>query len=76
VDEATAELPVAQRSAGRLALLTALAAYQIDDSVIADFRKEHPEDSTLIELTAWASMVAARRIGSWIPTSEQARHTK
>jgi AhpD family alkylhydroperoxidase len=68
VDEATARLAGAHRPAGRLALLTAIASYQVDDSVVTDFRRHHEDDSTLIELTAWSSMVAAKRIGSWIPT--------
>jgi AhpD family alkylhydroperoxidase len=69
VAEATAGLAGEHRPAGRLALLTAIASYQVDDSAVADFRLRHRDDSTLIELTAWSSLVAARRIGSWIPTA-------
>jgi AhpD family alkylhydroperoxidase len=65
VHEAVAELPEAQRPAGRLALLTALASYQVDESAIDDFRRETPDDSALVDLTSWASMAAARRVGSW-----------
>ena len=72
VNDAIADLAPADRSAGRLALLTALASYQIDQSVIDDFRRDHPEDATLVELTSWASMAAARRAGSWIPASGRA----
>jgi hypothetical protein len=64
VDDAVAGLPVADRSAGRLALLTALASYQVDRSVVDDFRRYRSGDETLVELTSWASLTAARRIGS------------
>jgi AhpD family alkylhydroperoxidase len=65
-DDAVAGLPVAARSAGRLALLTALASYQVGQSVIDEFRRDHPEDATLVELTSWASLSAARRVGAWL----------
>jgi hypothetical protein len=31
------------------------------------FRASRPGDATLVELTAWASLAAARRVGTWIP---------
>jgi hypothetical protein len=67
VDSAVSGLPAADRSAGRLALLTALASSQVDRSVVRMFRAGRPGDSTLVELTAWASLAAARRVGTWIP---------
>lgn len=63
-EEAVAGLPDRERPAGRLAMLTAFASYQVTDSVIRDFRRLHPRDDTLVELTAWASLAAARRIGA------------
>jgi AhpD family alkylhydroperoxidase len=66
VEDAVAALPAQRRPAGRLALLTALASYQLDQSVIDGFRAEHPDDHSLIELTSWASLAAARRVGSWM----------
>jgi hypothetical protein len=66
-DSAVSGLPEADRPAGRLALLTALASAQVDRSVIRMFRASRPGDSTLVELTAWASLAAARRVGTWIP---------
>jgi AhpD family alkylhydroperoxidase len=66
VEDAVAPLPATQRSAGRLALLTAFASYQIDQSVIDRFRADHPDDGSLVDLTSWASLAAARRIGSWM----------
>ncbi|NUT18387.1 MAG: carboxymuconolactone decarboxylase [Hamadaea sp.] len=52
------------RPVGRLVLLTAIASYQVDDEVIAEFRAVHPADRTLVEAAAWASHRAARSIGS------------
>ncbi|MDH6124911.1 carboxymuconolactone decarboxylase family protein [Kitasatospora sp. GP82] len=64
VNDAVAGLPPAQRAVGRLALLTALASYQVDQSIVADFRQERPGDTALIELTFWAAFAAAREMGT------------
>ncbi|GIH21888.1 alkyl hydroperoxide reductase AhpD [Acrocarpospora phusangensis] len=58
-DDAVAVLDSGHRPAGRLALLTAMASYQAG-SAVAEFREREPGDRALLELTAWASMVAAR----------------
>jgi AhpD family alkylhydroperoxidase len=69
VEAAVSGLPAADQSAGRLALLTAFASYQVGRSDIGKFRADRPGDATLIEATAWASLAAARRVGTWIPHS-------
>ncbi len=66
VEETISPLASPQRSAGRLALLAALASYRVDDQVIGAFRERHPSDEDLIAATAWASYVAARRVNSWL----------
>lgn len=66
VDEAVSVLPPGEQPAGRLALLTAKASYQIDDDVVAAFRAAQPEDAALVDLTAYASMAAASRVGDWM----------
>ncbi|MDG4764719.1 carboxymuconolactone decarboxylase family protein [Solwaraspora sp. WMMD406] len=58
-------LPDADRAAARLALLTALASYQVDAEVVDEFRRHHPDDSQLVEVAAWASFLAARQVGRW-----------
>lgn len=68
VEDAISVLPMAQRPAGRLALLTALASYQVDRSVIGLFKSGGAGDAALIELTSWASLTAARRVGTWMST--------
>ncbi|MEV8632060.1 carboxymuconolactone decarboxylase family protein [Streptosporangium sp. NPDC051023] len=72
-DDAVSGLAVAERPAGRLALLTALASYRVGESVVADFTAARPGDRALIELTAWASMAAARRVGGWMRQEEDSR---
>jgi hypothetical protein len=66
VEDAIAVLPEGEHDAGRLALLTALASYQIDQSVVDRFRAGQPDDRSLIDLTSWSSLAAARRVGSWM----------
>ncbi|ONI90351.1 hypothetical protein ALI144C_03120 [Actinosynnema sp. ALI-1.44] len=73
VSDAVADLPAGDRAAGRLALLTAMASFQLDTTTVAQFRAIRPDDRSLVELTSWASMTAARRIGSWI-TAGQSLH--
>lgn len=72
VREAVAGLPEADQPAGRLALVVALASYQVDDDLVAEFRRTAPEDDTLIELAAWASMAAARRVSTWLAAATRA----
>lgn len=70
VEEDVARLAPQDRPAGRLALLTAFASYQIDDGVVEAFRAGGPQDADVIEATAWASMAAAREAGSWMTTKK------
>jgi AhpD family alkylhydroperoxidase len=55
-------LPAAERAAGRLALLTALAPYRVDDATVSAFRagRGARADADLVAATAWASLTAAR----------------
>ncbi|MGH3756338.1 carboxymuconolactone decarboxylase family protein [Actinophytocola sp.] len=66
VHEAVAELAAADRPAGSLALAIALASYQVDEGLVDAFRRTAPGDDTLVELAAWASMTAARRVSTWL----------
>lgn len=66
LDRPVADLPTEDRAAGRVAMLTAFASYRLDDAAVAEFRQAGPGDDALIELTAWASMTAARRVGGWL----------
>ncbi|GGZ48898.1 alkyl hydroperoxide reductase AhpD [Streptomyces inusitatus] len=64
LDERTAGLPPGDRPAARLALLTALASYRVEDRDIAAFRARTPGDAALIGLTSWAALAAARTHGA------------
>jgi alkylhydroperoxidase family enzyme len=64
VDRAVTDLPAGDRAVAKLALLTALTSYQVDADVVASARRTGADDAALIELTAWASLTAARRTAS------------
>ncbi|MDY7080095.1 MAG: carboxymuconolactone decarboxylase family protein [Chloroflexota bacterium] len=66
VEEAIVDLDGADQPAARLALLTAFASYQVDEGVVEAFRTQQPGDDKLIGATAWASFIAARRVGTWL----------
>jgi AhpD family alkylhydroperoxidase len=66
LEPAVAGLAREHHAAARLALLTALAPFQIDDAIITDFRRTWPDDAALVAATAWASFQAARHIGTWL----------
>lgn len=76
VDDVVAGLSDADRPAGRLAVVVALAPYQVDDDIVAAFRATAPGDDTLVELTAWAGMAATRRISTWLGTARGAGVTE
>jgi len=66
-DEAVAGLDEADQPAGRLAILTALAPSQVGKADVNDFRSAaNAGDEAVVSLTAWASMAAARTVGSWL----------
>jgi AhpD family alkylhydroperoxidase len=69
VADAVAGLPEADQPSGRLAMVIALASYQVDDGLVDAFRSTTPGDDTLVELAAWASMTAARRASTWLTTA-------
>jgi AhpD family alkylhydroperoxidase len=67
-----ASLPFTDQPAGRLALLTAMAPFQVTAEDIAAFRAEHPEDEDVVAMLTWAAFTAARRIGAWsVPTAQR-----
>jgi AhpD family alkylhydroperoxidase len=70
-ESAISGIPAEHQGAGRLALLMALASYQVDQSAIDAFRRGRPDDASLVELASWASLAAARRAASWIPVDNR-----
>jgi len=66
-DEAVAVLDETDRPAGRLAILTALAPYQVGKADVDGFRSAAKSgDQAVVSLTSWASMAVARTVGSWL----------
>ncbi len=74
VNQAVADLAEADRAEGSLALLTALAPYQIDEEIIRAYRVHHLADAHLVGVVAWASFEASRRIATFLqaPTESKA----
>ena len=66
VEAAVAEIEPENQAIARLTLLTAFASYQVDSGLIGAFQSQYPADAHLIATTAWASFVAARRVGEWL----------
>jgi AhpD family alkylhydroperoxidase len=70
VEQAVRALPQDERPAGRLALLAALASYQVDESAVEAFRAglraDQPADAALVELVSWASLAASIRVSGWM----------
>ncbi|MDP9313875.1 MAG: hypothetical protein M3R24_23855 [Chloroflexota bacterium] len=59
------DLPEQEQPAARLALLAALAPFQISDDMVRAARGRLPTDHTLVAAIAWSALLAARRVGSW-----------
>jgi hypothetical protein len=50
----------------RLALMVALATFQIDQGLVGEFQMRSPSGEKLLATVSWAAFTAARRIGSWL----------
>ena len=50
----------------RMALLSALAPYQVNENDVLEFRSIHPTDAQLLTVTSWASFSAARKVSQWL----------
>lgn len=66
LEDAVGPVVAELRPAARLALLVALAPFQVDAAILGDFRHVHPDDAALIAATAWASFTSTRRIATWL----------
>ncbi len=67
------DLPEQEQPAARLALLTALAPFQISDDVVRAARSSLPTDHALVAAIAWSAFLAARRVGSWAGSPDRLR---
>jgi AhpD family alkylhydroperoxidase len=66
VEEAVTELDRDARPGAHLALLAALAPYQIDGELIDAYRVQGADDRQIVSAIAWASFVAAGRVAEWL----------
>jgi hypothetical protein len=69
VEDPVWTVPAADRAAARLALLTALASYQVTDADVAAYRADHPAGTDLLALVSWAALAPARTTGGWAASS-------
>ncbi len=73
INQAVAGLTEADQDQGSLALLAALAPYQIDEEIIRAFRVDHAADAQLVGVVAWASFAAARRIATFLQAPTESK---
>ena len=74
IDEALIGLDAGSaRTRARLALMAALAPHRVDEATVEAFKRERPHDRDLVDAVAWSASRAARRIGSWLGTTEAVR---
>jgi hypothetical protein len=66
VDDETDGFEEPVKSVVQLALLTAVAPWQVDERRIFRFREFFSDEYLLLGTLAWGSFTAARRIGLWI----------
>jgi len=69
VEDAVAAVDDPLKPAARLALLTARAPWQVDDALIAGFRRISAGDKALVQVVGWAAFAATRRIAGWYPAT-------
>lgn len=72
LDEPLASLPAGDRPAARLALLTALAPFQVTEADVRAYRAFRAGDEHLLGLVSWAALCAARHVGGWATGTPQA----
>ncbi|PMB00811.1 hypothetical protein CEN50_01855 [Fischerella thermalis CCMEE 5268] len=70
VETLTEGLDLQSKAIAKLALLTAFSSFQVDKTVIDEFKTYFSLDEQLLAVVAWASFSTARAIASWtrLPT--------
>lgn len=69
VEDETRDFDEASKSAAQLTLMSALAPYQVDESLVLKFKQNFPEDQRILGALTWGSFAAAKKIGTWIQTT-------
>jgi AhpD family alkylhydroperoxidase len=65
IEPALAGLSDEERALTGFSLLTGLAAYQVDQAVVDEFRSHRPGDTHLVNAAAFGAFTAARQMGQW-----------
>ncbi|MFB2771655.1 carboxymuconolactone decarboxylase family protein [Pelatocladus sp. BLCC-F211] len=65
VETLTNELDLQSKAIAKLALLTAFSSFQVDKTVIDEFKTYFSLDEELLAVVVWASFYTARVIASW-----------
>ena len=66
VEDVTKDFDEASKSAAQLTLLSALAPYQVDESLVLRYMRNFPKDDLILGALTWGSFTAARKIGTWM----------
>lgn len=61
--------PYSSRFVAGCMMACRLSVWVAHPEVVADYRVAAPADKTLIELTAWAALTAARTVVAWSPAT-------
>jgi len=65
VEILTQRFDLAGKALTKLALLTAFSSFQVDETIINEFKCHFPQDEQLLAVIAWASFHTAKIIASW-----------
>ena len=65
LDEALPRIHAADRPAGRLAMLAALAPYRVGEDVVREYLEANG-DARLVAAVCWPALAAARRVAAWL----------
>ncbi|VAW73772.1 hypothetical protein MNBD_GAMMA12-277 [hydrothermal vent metagenome] len=49
----------------KLALLTAIEPYKVNELIIGEFKNFYEDESSLLSVVCWASFTVSRRVGQW-----------
>jgi AhpD family alkylhydroperoxidase len=70
VEVLTDGLDLRAKAIAKLALLTAFSSFQVDKTVIDEFKSYYPLDEQLLAVVVWASFYTAHMIASWSDLSQ------
>lgn len=69
VEDAVATLSADHQPLARIALLSAIAPYQVDSSLGDAIRAQGHADTTILDVASWAIFSAVRQVNTWLHSS-------